>query len=326
MQINLFKTVFASAILSLCLTFSPNLVFGQCGLPGTPACKSTIKKTPKKINLRVRQKTLPSKKNDPYNNAKTSLPTLPDEISSEEKTKNNLTNQKGVMTASGLTYIITGYGSGAKLKAGDIVTVHYTEMFTSGVKIDSSLDRSEPIAFKLGSGQVIKGLDEGITRLHVGDHAILIIPSEIAYGAKGRGSIPPDTTLIFLIEILSVDDAQGVKNTAEPIITSFPQQETQTAPSKQDDSPFTATYVGNNRAPTVEIFNDSDRTMYFDFGQERMIAYTIPSGGSQKINLTEAGNFKYKASAPRVRSDEGQGIFKTGHVYTWRFYINTVSR
>jgi len=95
---------------------------------------------------------------------------------------------------------------------------------------------------------------------------------------------------------------------------------------KKTDSPFTATYVGGNRLPTVEIFNDTDRTMYFDFGQERMTAYTIPSRGSQKINLSEAGNYKYKASAPRVRSDEGQEMFKTGYAYSWRFYIVTVPR
>lgn len=96
--------------------------------------------------------------------------------------------------------------------------------------------------------------------------------------------------------------------------------------AKQQDSPFTATYVGGNRLPTVEIFNDTDRTIYFDFGQGRMTAYTIPSRGSQKINLSEAGNYKYKASAPRIRSDEGQATFNNGYVYTWRFYIVTVPR
>lgn len=96
--------------------------------------------------------------------------------------------------------------------------------------------------------------------------------------------------------------------------------------AKQQDSPFTATYVGGNRLPTIEIFNDTDRTIYVDFGQGRMTAYTIPSRGSQKINLTEAGNYRYKASAPRVRSNEGQEMFNTGYAYSWRFYIDTVPR
>jgi hypothetical protein len=94
---------------------------------------------------------------------------------------------------------------------------------------------------------------------------------------------------------------------------------------KQDDSPFTATYVGGNSAPTVEIFNDSNRTMYFDFGQEKMIPYTILSGEKKKITISE-GIYNYKASAPRVRSDEGQGTFQKGYVYTWRFFIVTVPR
>jgi hypothetical protein len=94
----------------------------------------------------------------------------------------------------------------------------------------------------------------------------------------------------------------------------------------QKDSPFTATYVGGNSPPTIEIFNDTNRTMYFDFGQGKMTAYTIPSGGSQKINLSEAGSYKYKASAPRVRSDEGQETFNNGYLYTWRFYIVTVPK
>ena len=111
-----------------------------------------------------------------------------------------------ITTASGLTYLITKKGTGRLPKTGEMVVVHYTGMFTSGVKFDSSHDRSEPIAFKLGVGQVIKGWDEGIARLHVGDQAIFVIPSSIAYGAKGRGSIPPDTTLIFIVELVDVKE------------------------------------------------------------------------------------------------------------------------
>lgn len=111
-----------------------------------------------------------------------------------------------ITTASGLRYLITKKGTGRLPKNGEIVVVHYTGMFTSGVKFDSSLDRGEPIAFKLGVGQVIKGWDEGISRLRVGDQAIFVIPSSIAYGAKGRGSIPPDSTLIFIVELVDVKE------------------------------------------------------------------------------------------------------------------------
>lgn len=88
----------------------------------------------------------------------------------------------------------------------------------------------------------------------------------------------------------------------------------------QSDSPFTATYVGGNRPPELEVFNDSDRTLYFDFGQDEISAYTIPPKTSKKIKLTE-GVYKYKATAPRVAPLEGQDRFQTGYVYSWRFTI-----
>ena len=113
---------------------------------------------------------------------------------------------KALTTASGLTYIVTQNGAGAQLKAGDTVTVHYTGLLTSGVKFDSSLDRSEPFSFELGAGKVIKGWDEGLQKLRVGDRATFFIPSWLGYGARGAGGgvIPPDAMLIFIIEVISV--------------------------------------------------------------------------------------------------------------------------
>lgn len=110
-----------------------------------------------------------------------------------------------VTTASGLTYIITQNGAGAQLKAGDTVAVHYTGLLTNGQKFDSSLDRGEPISFQLGAGRVIKGWDEALQNLRVGDRATLIIPPAIGYGSRGAGGvIPPDATLIFIIEVVGV--------------------------------------------------------------------------------------------------------------------------
>jgi len=111
-----------------------------------------------------------------------------------------------VTTVSGLTYIITKKGDGAIVKAGDEVIVNYTGLLTNGRKFDSSLDRGETFSFTVGAGRVIKGWDEGLQKLRVGDHATLIIPASIAYGARGAGGgvIPPDATLIFLIEVIGV--------------------------------------------------------------------------------------------------------------------------
>lgn len=110
-----------------------------------------------------------------------------------------------VTTASGLTYIVTKRGGGHPLKAGDNVIVNYTGMLTSGKKFDSSLDRGQPFSFPLGAGRVIKGWDEALQKLRVGDHATLILPPTIAYGSRAMGDdIPADSTLIFIIEVVGV--------------------------------------------------------------------------------------------------------------------------
>lgn len=111
-----------------------------------------------------------------------------------------------VKTASGLTYLVTQNGTGRLPKIGETVVVHYTGTLTNGVKFDSSRDSGTPIEFPLGKGRVIKGWDEGIAKLRIGDQAILIIPPAIAYGAKGagNGAIPPNATLIFIVELVDI--------------------------------------------------------------------------------------------------------------------------
>jgi peptidylprolyl isomerase len=109
-------------------------------------------------------------------------------------------------TPSGLIYVITRRGEGRQPVAGETVFVHYTGMFTSGVKFDSSLDKGRPYAFQLGAGRVIKGWDEGIAKLHVGDQAALVIPSSLGYGTSGRGPIPPDSTLVFIVELVGIQE------------------------------------------------------------------------------------------------------------------------
>ena|GEM_PF-2730445 len=90
-----------------------------------------------------------------------------------------------VTTPSGLTYLITKTGKGRQPKTGEIVVINYTGTLTNGSKFDSSHDRAQPFSFKLGVGQVIKGWDEGVSHLRVGDQAILVIPGELAYGSRG---------------------------------------------------------------------------------------------------------------------------------------------
>lgn len=96
-------------------------------------------------------------------------------------------------------------GNGTSPKGGDTVTVHYTGWLTDGTKFDSSVDRDEPFSFVLGTGQVIQGWDQGVASMCVGDKARLTIPPEMAYGQQGYpGAIPPNATLVFEVELLSI--------------------------------------------------------------------------------------------------------------------------
>ena len=113
-------------------------------------------------------------------------------------------------TPSGLIYIITKRSEGRTPRPGETVVVNYTGLLTNGVKFDSSLDRGQPFKFKLGEGRVIKGWDEGIEKLRVGEQATLIIPPQLGYGASGSGgTIPPDATLIFIVELMGIEELPG---------------------------------------------------------------------------------------------------------------------
>jgi peptidylprolyl isomerase/FKBP-type peptidyl-prolyl cis-trans isomerase FkpA len=96
-------------------------------------------------------------------------------------------------------------GEGDEAIAGREVTVHYTGWLTDGTKFDSSKDRSQPFSFPLGAGHVIKGWDEGVQGMKVGGKRKLTIPPQLGYGARGAGGvIPPNATLVFEVELLSV--------------------------------------------------------------------------------------------------------------------------
>lgn len=108
-------------------------------------------------------------------------------------------------TNSGLRYQIIQKGKGAKAEKGKNISVHYKGQLADGTVFDSSYQRKQPIDFTVGIGQVIKGWDEGLQLLQVGDKARLVIPSDLAYGSQGAGGvIPPNATLIFDVELMDV--------------------------------------------------------------------------------------------------------------------------
>jgi peptidylprolyl isomerase len=134
-------------------------------------------------------------------NTSQSTPTTnkPQEILIAMDTSNAIT------TDSGLKYIVVKEGDGATPQTGNNVTVHYTGTLEDGTKFDSSRDRRQPFSFKIGVGQVIKGWDEGVGTMKVGEQRTLIVPPELGYGQRGAGGvIPPNATLIFDVELLKV--------------------------------------------------------------------------------------------------------------------------
>lgn len=109
-------------------------------------------------------------------------------------------------TASGLYYVIDVEGTGPMAQPGQTVVAHYTgTLFDDGKKFDSSVDRGQPFEFPIGQHRVIAGWDEGFALLKVGSKGKLIIPSSLAYGARGAGgAIPPNADLVFEVEMLGV--------------------------------------------------------------------------------------------------------------------------
>ena len=109
------------------------------------------------------------------------------------------------MTTESVTIETLAEGMGRAPATGDTVVVHYTGWLENGTKFDSSRDRNEPFSFTLGRGQVIKGWDEGVAQMRVGQKARLTIPAALGYGARGAGGvIPPNANLIFEVELLDV--------------------------------------------------------------------------------------------------------------------------
>jgi FKBP-type peptidyl-prolyl cis-trans isomerase len=110
----------------------------------------------------------------------------------------------GTTLADGLQYWDMKVGSGDIAAPGKMVSVHYTGWLTDGTKFDSSRDRGQPFSFILGTRQVIRGWDEGVAGMKVGGQRQLKIPPALGYGASGVGPIPPNSVLVFDVELLDV--------------------------------------------------------------------------------------------------------------------------
>ncbi|EKE20246.1 MAG: Peptidyl-prolyl cis-trans isomerase [uncultured bacterium] len=124
----------------------------------------------------------------------------------EVATKKESVNSNNEKKPMELEIKTTQEGTGDRvIKSGDTIAVHYTGKLTDGTKFDSSVDRGTPFEFKIGQGMVIAGWEQGFIGAKVGEKRTLTIPSELGYGSRGAGaSIPPNATLIFDVEVISI--------------------------------------------------------------------------------------------------------------------------
>jgi len=115
-------------------------------------------------------------------------------------------------TEDGLKIAVISEGNGKPVGPGMTLTVNYSGWTEDGTKFDSSMERGKPFAFRLGSGTVIKGWEEGLAGMKPGEKRQIIVPAELAYGDRQVGKIPPGATLVFNVEAVSIEDAPGNPN------------------------------------------------------------------------------------------------------------------
>jgi len=163
------------------------VVLSKSGVVNAPTKEDNLNDELAKINVKSQSTSQPTsqKAQEPASN------------------QNNSTNENKPMQ---LEIKTTKEGTGDRVvKTGDTISVHYTGKLTDGTKFDSSVDRGTPFTFTVGAGMVIQGWEQGFLGAKIGEKRTLTIPAELGYGSRGAGTIPPNSTLIFDVEVVSIN-------------------------------------------------------------------------------------------------------------------------
>jgi FKBP-type peptidyl-prolyl cis-trans isomerase len=153
------------------------------------------------------------------------------------------------ISPDGIYYVVNKTSDGAKVNNGDFISVHYTGKLLNGTKFDSSVDRGEPISFKIGIGQVIQGWEKGIPLFKVGEKGSIYIPANLAYGERGAGGvIPPNSPLIFDIEVVeSTDEASYMEKQKAMQIKMQAEEEARRGQQSKIDKAIIEKYVADHQ-------------------------------------------------------------------------------
>lgn len=195
---------------------------------------------------------------------------------------------KTITTETGLQYMEIAPGEGAQPQLGDVVQVHYTGTMTDGTVFDSSRERGEPFGFALGMAQVIPGWDEGIAMMKPGGKAVLVIPPDLAYGEAGvPGIIPPNSTLIFDVELVSA--RPGAPAT----------------PTEVDEADYT---VADNGLKIADLVVGSGEVV--TSGQQLLVDYTgwIVDGPKFDSSVDRGEPFRFNVGTGQVIPGWDQGL------------------
>lgn len=184
------------------LIVPPDLGYGKLGKPPQIPANSTLVFVVELLGVGDQ-----SRRKGTEDTAEKNAVTKEEEIKTGKESDGLTEADKGkklATTSTGLKYVELNKGKGREARNGSHVEVHYVGTLLNGKQFDSSRDRDSPFTFQLGSGSVIRGWDQGIAGMKIGGRRKLIIPPELGYGSQGKGQIPPNSTLVFDVELLSV--------------------------------------------------------------------------------------------------------------------------